>query len=491
MERYQLFIDGKSRDAVSGKTLPVINPATGEIFAEIAAGDKEDADLAVKAARRAFEDGPWSRMSPTDRGRLMRKAADLIRERNDELAVLETRDCGKPITETRTGDIPGAAGYLEYWAGISDKICGDTIPVSPDFLNYTRREPWGVVGQITAWNYPLANAVIKIAPALACGNTTILKPGEQASLTSVLLGQICREAGIPDGVVNVLTGLGPTAGEALVRHPDVDKISFTGSSAVGRRLMGIAAETVKPVTLELGGKSPAIVFPDADLEMAAYGMLNGIYRNQGQICSASSRVFVHKSIYEDFMSRLVDKARKIKVGDPMREDTRVGAIISKEQLERTEKYVAIGQQEGARIAVGGKCPDDEGLQNGYFYSPTALENVRNTMRVAQEEIFGPVLCVMQFEDEEDVIRQANDVAYGLAAVIWTTDLRRAHTVAARLKAGTIWINTTNQFSWVAPFGGYKQSGFGREIGGWATVESYTHVKDIWVDLSGQPNRWAD
>lgn len=490
MKKYLLFIDGKSREAVSGKEFATLNPATGEELAMVAQGGKADIELAVKAARRAYAEGPWGKLDTSERGKLLRKVADIIRSKQDELALLDTLNSGKPIMDTTTVDVPAAAEFFEYFAGMPDKICGQTIPLSPDFLNYTRREPLGVVGQITAWNFPILNAAIKLAPALACGNTVVLKPAEQTPLSAIELGKICRQAGIPDGVVNIVPGFGPDAGEALVSHPGVDKIAFTGSTGVGRRIMEVAAKTLKPVTLELGGKSPNIVFPDADIEAAVCGALWGIFLNQGQVCCASSRLFLHRKIYDRFLAILINKAGKLTVGDPLQKKTKLGAVISREQQDRIKSYVEKGLAEGATLAIGGKIPGGKTLQKGFFFCPTIFTNVRNSMKIAQEEIFGPVLSVIRFDNEEDVIRMANDVAYGLAAAIWTKDLRRAHLLAGKLKAGVIWINVTTHFSWAAPYGGYKDSGFGREMG-WDAIEAYTHTKDVWVNLNSAPNKWAN
>jgi len=489
-KRYKLFIKGEFVDSVSGKEFDSINPATGEVLAKVSEGGAQDIDLAVKAARRAFEEGPWKTISSSERGKLLRRVADIIREREDELAKLDTLDCGKPISDTTEVDVPVAAEFFEYFAGLPDKIRGETIPISDDFLNYTLREPVGVVGQITAWNFPILNAAIKLAPALACGNTVVLKASEWTPLSALELGKICKEAGIPDGVVNVVPGFGEVAGEALVKHPEVDKIAFTGSTSTGKLVMKNAAETLKHVTLELGGKSPNIVFPDADIEQAVYGALYGIYLNQGQVCCASSRLFLHEEIYDEFLEKLISKAQKIKVGDPLKKETKMGAIVSSEQFEKVKGYLKIGKEEGANLKIGGKEPENEELKKGFFFLPTIFTDVQNDMKIAQEEIFGPVLCVLKFKDEEEVIRLANDVTYGLAAAIWTKDIRRTHNFAKKLKAGVIWINVTTHFSWAAPYGGYKQSGFGRELG-WGAVEIYTQEKNVWVNLSSEPNRWAD
>lgn len=486
--KYQLLIDGKFVDAVEGNEFTTINPATEEELAKVSEASVKDIDLAVKAARSAFDEGPWGRMPSSERGKLLRKAADIIRKRKDELAMLDTFDCGKPISDTTEVDVPVAAEFFDYFAGIPDKIWGKTIPLSDDFLNYTLREPVGVVGQITAWNFPILNAAIKLAPALACGNTIVLKPAKLTPLSAIELGEICLEAGFPPGVVNVVPGFGEVAGDALVCHPEVDKISFTGSTAVGKMIMENASQTLKHVTLELGGKSPNIVFPDADLEAAVYGALYGIFLNQGQVCCASSRLFLHQDIYDEFLTLLLEKAKRIKVGDPLKKENKMGAIISQEQLDKVKKYVVAGKKEGAALKIGGEEP--EGIKGGFFYLPTVFVDVNNRMKIAQEEIFGPVLSVLRFKDEEEAVHLANDVTYGLAAAIWTNDLRRAHRVAKKIKAGVIWINLTTHFSWAAPYGGYKESGFGRELG-YEAVEVYTQVKNVWVNLSSEPNRWAD
>jgi betaine-aldehyde dehydrogenase len=486
--KYQLFIDGKWVDAESGKTFTTPNPATGATLAEVAEGDKADIDKAVAAARKAF-DGKWSKMSARDRGRMMYKLAQLIEAKTPELAALETADNGKPIKETSYVDLPQVVENFEYFAGWATKIEGETIPVPGQMFNYTLREPVGVCGQIIPWNFPLLMAAWKLAPALAAGNTVVLKPAEQTPVGAMELASLIQEAGFPDGVVNIVPGYGETAGAALASHPDIDKVAFTGSTEVGKIIAKAAADNLTKVSLELGGKAPNIIFADADMEQAVNGAMMGIFFNQGQVCCAGSRLFVDAKVKDEFLDRFKERAGRVKVGDPMDKNTQMGPQVSEEQLNRIKGYVDIAKGEGAQVLAGGCPPSLEGdFQKGYFFQPTIFGDVKNSMRVAQEEIFGPVVSVISFEDEEDLIRQANEVVYGLSAGIWTKDITRAHRFAKAIKAGVVWINTYNMFNAASPFGGYKQSGYGREMGKHA-LEMYTHVKSVWVDLSGKPIGW--
>jgi betaine-aldehyde dehydrogenase len=486
--RYQLFIDGQWVDAESGKTFATPNPSTGETLAEVAEADKADVDKAVAAARRAFE-GKWGRMSARDRGRLLYKLSQLIESKSQELAALETADNGKPIKESMYIDLPGVVENFEYFAGWATKIEGETIPVPGQMFNYTLREPLGVCGQIIPWNFPLLMAAWKLAPALAAGNTIVLKPAEQTPVTALELGKLFQEAGFPDGVVNIVPGYGETAGAALASHPGIDKIAFTGSTEVGKVIARTAAANLTKVSLELGGKAPNIVFADADIEQAVSGAMMGIFFNQGQVCCAGSRLFLDERVKDEFLERFKERAERVKVGDPMDKTTQMGPQVSAEQLARIKGYVDIARGEGATVFTGGGTPELEGnFKNGYFFQPTVFSEVQNTMRVAQEEIFGPVASAITFKDEKDLIRQANDTIYGLSAGIWTKDITRAHRFAKEIKAGTVWINTFNMMNAASPFGGYKQSGYGREMGKHA-LELYTHVKSVWVDLSGKPIGW--
>jgi aldehyde dehydrogenase (NAD+) len=485
---YQLLIDGQWVDAESGKTFTTPNPATGETLGEVAEADKADIDKAVSAARRAFE-GKWSKISARDRGRLMFKLAQLIEERAADLARLETQDNGKPIRESLYVDLPQVAENFEYFAGWATKIEGQTIPVPGNMFNYTLREPVGVCGQIIPWNFPLLMAAWKLAPALAAGNTIVLKPAEQTPLSAMELGKLIQEAGFPDGVVNIVPGYGETAGAALASHKGIDKIAFTGSTEVGKLIAKAAADNLTKVSLELGGKAPNIVFADADLEQAVNGAMMGIFFNQGQVCCAGSRLFLQEDVKDEFLSRLKEKAEKIKVGDPLDKNTLMGPQVSCDQLDRIKSYVGYARAEGATVLSGGEAPQmDESFKNGFFFQPTIFSEVTNTMRVAQEEIFGPVVSVISFKDENDLLRQANETIYGLSAGIWTRDIVRAHRFAKEIKAGVVWINTFNMFNAASPFGGYKQSGYGREMGKHA-LELYTQTKSVWVDLSGKPIQW--
>ncbi|MDP7530647.1 MAG: aldehyde dehydrogenase family protein [Candidatus Scalindua sp.] len=473
----KLFIDGKWVDSVSGKTFDTLNPATEEVITSIAEGDSADIDLAVTAARKAFEDGPWGKTDARERGRILLRVMDLIEKNKDELALLETLDNGKPISETTNADLPLVIDCLLYYAGWADKIHGETIPVRGEFFNYTLREPVGVVGQIIPWNFPLLMAAWKIAPAIACGNTVVLKPAEQTPLTALRLGEICQEAGLPDGILNIVPGYGPTAGAALAEHMDVDKIAFTGEYTTGRIIMQAASKNLKRVSLELGGKSPNIVFADSDIDSAVAGAMTGIFFNQGEVCCAGSRLFLERSIHDEFVDKLSSRASSLSVGNPEDAGTQMGAQVSKEQFDKILGYIDTGKQEGAKLVTGGeRCGE-----KGYFIRPTIFDAVDNNMKIAREEIFGPVVSAITFDDVDDMVRQSNLSIYGLAAAVWTRDIKKAHRLARDLKAGTIWINTYNSFDAASPFGGFKQSGFGRELGIHA-LELYTQVKSVWINL---------
>jgi len=476
----QLFINNEWRPSSSGKTMPVVNPATEEVIAEVPSADRGDVDLAVAAARAALA-GPWSKLSARERGRLVRRLGERLMERADDVARLETLHNGKPISESRQIEIPAAAECFEYYGGWSDKVMGETIPVKGNHLTYTLREPVGVVAAIVPWNFPLLLAAWKIAPALACGNVVIVKPASQTPLTALALGELAMEAGFPPGVLNVVTGAGSIVGQALVEHPGIDKIAFTGDTSTGRSIMRGAADTLKKITLELGGKSPNIVLADADIDAAIRGATIGIFYGKGEVCAAGSRLLVDRSIKDEFLDKLAARANKMVPGDPLDPKTRYGAISSRKQLDTVLRYIESGKTEGATLLAGG-ARADIGTGKGYFVQPTVFSDVKPSMTISREEIFGPVLAAIDFADLDEAIATANDTPYGLAAGVWTRDIKKAHYVARQLQAGTVWVNTYNVYDTAAPFGGYKQSGFGREMSAHA-LEHYTQVKSVWVDLS--------
>jgi aldehyde dehydrogenase (NAD+)/phenylacetaldehyde dehydrogenase len=478
--RKQLLIGNEWRDAAGGKTMPVVNPATEEVIAEVAAASTPDVDAAVAAAQAA-RDGAGGQMAARDRGRLIWKLGERLMEQADEIARLETLHNGKPIMESRHIEIPMAAECLQYFAGWADKIHGETVPVRGKAFVYTQREPLGVIAAIVPWNFPLLLAVWKVAPALATGNAVILKPASQTPLTALALGELAKEVGFPPGALNIVTGSGSTAGQAIVEHPGIAKIAFTGDTSTGRGIMRTAADTLKHITLELGGKSPNIVFPDADLDAAVRGATVGIFYGKGEVCAAGSRLLVDKSIKDQFLAKVAERTKKMVPGDPLDPKTRLGAISSKAQLERVLGYIETGRKEGASLIAGGSRADI-GTGKGYFLQPTVFADVTPSMTIAREEIFGPVLAAIDFADVDEAIARANDSVYGLAAGVWTRDIKKAHYVASKLQAGTVWVNTYNVYDTAAPFGGYKQSGFGREMSEHA-LDSYTQVKAVWVDMS--------
>jgi acyl-CoA reductase-like NAD-dependent aldehyde dehydrogenase len=475
----QLFIAGRYVDSLAGETFDSINPATGEVIARVAKGGIGDADQAISAARRAFDEGPWPGMAPYDRGRILQKIADLIREHADDLTAAESADSGKPMWQARF-EVTNSARFFDYYAGAGDKFYGETIPMGEKILDFTLREPVGVCTNIVPWNMPFRMAAKNIAQPLAAGCTVILKPASSTPLTAVMLAELCAEAGVPEGVVNVLTGPGAQIGEYLASHPQVDKVAFTGETLTGERILAAAAGTIKKVSLELGGKSPNIVFSDANFEKAAREAVNSAYFNAGQVCSARTRLFLDKHAYDTFMNLLIDATTEYKVGMPDDPDAKMGPVVSKNQHERVLNYVEIGQQEGAELVQGGRKP--AGLGNGYFVEPAIFSGVSNTMRIAREEIFGPVLSVIPFNDEAEAIQMANATDYGLEGSVWTQDISRALRVVKAVRTGRMSVNSNGSPDMFGPLGGYKRSGLGREHA-MDALETYTLKKNVYIDLS--------
>ena len=472
-----MLINGKWVSSVSGKTFATINPATEQKIADVAEGNTEDIDRAVKAARRAFDSGPWSKTDARERGNLLYRLAELIEEHLEELAALETLDNGKPITDSRTGDLPLVIQAIRYYAGWADKIHGKTIPISGDFFSYTRHEPVGVAGQIIPWNFPLLMAAWKWGPALACGCTIVMKPAEQTPLSCLRLGELAQEAGFPDGVINIVPGFGETAGAPLVKHPGVDKIAFTGEYKTAQIIMRDAAETLKRITFELGGKSPNIVFADSDVDAAIEGAHLGLFLNQGQCCCAGTRLFVEETIHDAFVEKMVARSNKAVIGDPFSPQTNHGPQIDQTQFDKILHYIDVGKKSGAKCLTGGERAADR----GYFVKPTVFDGVTDDMAIAKEEIFGPVMQILKFKSMDEVIERGNNTFYGLAAAVWTKDITKAHNMAKALRAGTVWINCYDVFDAAVPFGGFKMSGIGRELGEYA-LENYTEIKTVTVNL---------
>ena len=481
---YQNYVNGQWVGSASGETFPVHDPSTEEVIAQVPSSNAADIDKAVKAARAAFDSGPWAATAAQDRGRILFRLAEKIRQNARQLAELECRNTGKPIVEAEY-DIADVATCFEYYGGLANKITGSVNPVPANALSFTIREPVGVAGQIIPWNYPLLMAAWKLAPAIAAGCTCVLKPAEQTPLTALEFAVWFEEAGLPSGVVNIVNGFGETAGASIVAHPNVDKIAFTGSAAVGKVIVKSAADSLKRVTLELGGKSPNIFFPDADWEAAVDGALFGVFINQGEVCSAGSRILVEKKIYSKFVEAMTEKAKRIKLGAPLERDTKMGPLVSKEQYDRVCSYLDVGKKE-AKVAIGGGRPKQ--FARGYYVEPTIFYDVENSARIAREEIFGPVASVIPFDGEAEAIRIANDTPYGLAAAVWTRDIYKAFRVVKSLRAGIIWVNHMQPTYVEAPWGGYKQSGFGRELGPWG-LEEYLETKQVFVNLDETPIGW--
>ncbi len=473
----RLLIDGQHVEPLSGRYFDVVNPATGETIASVAEADASDIDRAVRAARKAF-DGAWGRMRAADRGLLLQRFAQLLEDHADELTALESLDTGKPLTAVKRQDLPAAIDTLRYYAGWADKINGQVVPARHDALTYTVREPIGVVGAIVPWNFPLMIGMWKIAPALACGCTVVLKPAEITPLSALRIGELALEAGLPPGTLNIVPGFGKTAGRAMVDHPDIDKITFTGSPAVGREILAGAAGNLKRVTLELGGKSANVIFDDADLDSATKAAASGIFFNSGQVCSAGSRILAHSSVYDEVVERMVARAKAVRVGDPTQSTTTMGPIVSELQMKRVLEYVEIGVKEGAILAAGGSRVGDR----GYYVAPTVFTNVEHEMRISQEEIFGPVVSIVRFFDEADAISKANGTKYSLAAGVWSSDIGRVQRFAKQVKAGTVWINTYGYTDVRLPWGGSRDSGFGREHGD-AAIDNFTEPKAVWMNLN--------